>query len=68
MARAMSANLGSGTTLGAKFAILGRGPTATHDFIKAKIAILGRGWGKFAILGVGANNKGEGHLPGGSYF
>jgi hypothetical protein len=44
MARAMTANLGEGAnSRGAKFAILGRGPTATYDFIKAKIAILGRG-------------------------
>ncbi len=50
MARAMSANLGEGAN---------QGPTATYDFIKAKITILGEG-GQVCNSQVGANDKGGG--------
>ncbi len=57
MARAMSANLGEG----AKFVILGRGPTATYDLIKAKVAILGEG-------GQVCNSRGGGQQQWGGPF
>ncbi len=45
MARARFANLGDGAnSMGwAKFAILDQEPTATYDFRKTKITILGKG-------------------------
>ncbi len=64
MARAMLAHLKVGANSG--------GPGTTHDFIKSKIAFFWKGanfrGSNFAILGMRANDKGGGHLPGAGFF